>query len=220
MTHDHHSRKRLSPGTAEHFTGATLFDRIARAVCQAECLPRKELYESWEVARRARRRFRGGRTVDLACGHGLVAQIMTILDPSSQAALGVDRSVPASAKRLQNILSETWPFLRDRVRIVQAELESVELLPSDVIVSTHACGGLTDLVIGRAIQVGARVAVLPCCHAHGGSPASGLEGWLDRSLAIDVERAERLRRAGYAIHTQSIPVEITPMNRLLMAEIR
>ena len=56
-----------------------MFERIAREVCQAECVPRKELYEAWEVARRARRRFRGGRVVDLACGHALVAHILLLL---------------------------------------------------------------------------------------------------------------------------------------------
>ena len=48
---------------------------------------RKELYESWEVARRARRLFRGGRIVDLGAGHGLLAHVMLILDDSSPSAL-------------------------------------------------------------------------------------------------------------------------------------
>ena len=41
--------------------GGSLFDRLGRAVCEAGCLPRKELYEAWEVARRVRRWCRGGR---------------------------------------------------------------------------------------------------------------------------------------------------------------
>lgn len=36
------SRNALNRRHAEHFTGDTLFDRIARAVCEAECLPRLE----------------------------------------------------------------------------------------------------------------------------------------------------------------------------------
>ena len=31
-------------------------------------------------------------------------------------------------------------------------------------------------------------------------------------------RAERLRRHGYRIHTQTIPAETTPKNRLLLGE--
>src|SRR5512132_4647770 len=91
------SRVRLTPHELPRFQGPTLFDHIARVVCSASCLPRKELYESWEVARRARRRFRGGRVVDLACGHGLVAQLMLILDDSSPSALAADAHLPPSA---------------------------------------------------------------------------------------------------------------------------
>ena len=66
---DHASRNRLTDRQLDRFPGENLFDRIARAVCRAGCLPRKELYEAWEVARRVRRRFGGGRVVNLACGH-------------------------------------------------------------------------------------------------------------------------------------------------------
>ena len=59
-------RAGLTPRDLGRFPSDTLFDRIARVVCRADCLPRKELYEAWEVARRVRRRFRGGRVVD--CG--------------------------------------------------------------------------------------------------------------------------------------------------------
>ena len=98
---DRSSRNRLTEHALPHFAGTTLFDAIARAVCRAGCLPRKELYEAWEVARRVRRRFRGGRVIDLACGHGLLAQILLLLDDSSPEALAVDRRLPKSAALLQ-----------------------------------------------------------------------------------------------------------------------
>ena len=46
----------------------------------------------------------------------------------------------------------------------------------------------------------------------------GLQGWLDGPLAMDILRAERLRSAGYRVTTQLIPGDITPKNRLLLAE--
>ena len=58
------SKNRLTEKETILFPSDTLFDKIGRAVCHANCLPRKELYEAWEVARRVRRRFRGGRVVD------------------------------------------------------------------------------------------------------------------------------------------------------------
>ncbi len=217
---DRSSTNRLTERHLPRFPGETLFDRVARAVCRAGCLPRKELYEAWEVARRVRRRFRGGRVVDLACGHGLLAQLLLLLDDTSPEALAVDRRLPPSAPRLAAVLEEAWPRLAGRVGFAEGELEGVPLGPGDLVVSVPACGGLTDRVLDRAVAAGARVAVLPCCHALDGADPGGLalEGWVDGPLAQDLRRAARVADAGYRVLTQTIPADITPQNRLLLAE--
>lgn len=217
MSFDPASRNRLTHHDLPRFAGATLFDRIARAVCRAESLPRKELYESWEVARRTRRRFRGGRVVDLACGHALLAHLMLILDSSSESAVAVDTHIAESAGAVSAALIAEWPRLAGRVQIVEADLATVSLRGTDVVVSAHACGALTDEILTRATTARARMAVLPCCHDTAHGDLGGLGGWLDPALAIDVTRAARLRALGYTVHTQTIPVEITPKNRLLLA---
>lgn len=215
---DRASRNRLTEHQLDRFPGDNLFDRVARAVCTAGCLPRKELYEAWEVARRVRRRFRGGRVVDLACGHGLLAHMLLLLDDSSPLALGIDRSLPPSAAKLQAVLQEEWPRLNGRVELRSGEIEGAGLTADDLVVSVHACGGLTDRVIELAIAARARLAVLPCCHDLASSNGAELRGWLDGALAMDVARAARLQAAGYRVMTQTIPAEITPKNRLLLAE--
>lgn len=220
MTFDPSSRSTLKPRDLDRFSGETLFDRVGRALCRAECVPRKELYESWEVARRVRRRFRGGRVVDLACGHGLIAHLMLILDDRSPSAVGVDLRLPKSAPRVAEALAEAWPRIAGRVTLEVGPIDAVELAPSDVVVSAHACGGLTDEVLSGAIGVGARVAVLPCCHDAARNDDGGLSGWMDPALAIDATRVARLRAHGYRVHTQTIPEAITPKNRLLMATPR
>jgi hypothetical protein len=216
MSFDPSSRVRLKPTTRHHFPSDSLFDHIGRVVCEASCLPRKELFESWEVARRTRRRFRGGRVVDLACGHGLVGHLMLLLDDSSPTALCVDRRLPPSARRLSEVLTRAWPRLADRVHYEERPIDEVVIEPSDVVVSTHACGALTDAVLARATAAGARLAVLPCCHDARTCDTGSLEGWVDVSLAIDTTRARRLASEGYAVHTQQIPDTITPKNRLLL----
>lgn len=215
---DRSSRNRLTEALLPQFAGETLFDAIARAVCRAGCLPRKELYEAWEVARRVRRRFRGRRVVDLACGHGLLAQILLLLDDSSPEALAVDQRIPKSAATLEAALCREWPRLEGRVRHLETDLREVPLERGDLVVSAHACGGLTDLILDRAVAAGACVAVLPCCHDLKQADLGGLEGWLDGPLAIDATRAARLRFQGYRVFTQVIPGDITPKNRLLLAE--
>ncbi|MCA9606926.1 MAG: methyltransferase [Myxococcales bacterium] len=220
MSFDPSRRHPLRPFDLDRFTGATLFDRIGRTLCAAECVPRKELYESWEVARRVRRRWRGGRVVDLACGHGLIAHLMLILDDSSPSAIAADPHLPDSAEPIARALTAAWPRLEGRVSLTTARIEDVALAPDDVVVSAHACGALTDEVLARAIEANARVAVLPCCHATKKNDTGGLEGWMDPALAIDATRVATLRAAGYDVRTQTIPAAITPKNRLLLATPR
>jgi hypothetical protein len=218
MPFDPSSKARLTAYDLDRYSGDTLFDRIGRAVCAAGCLPRKELYEAWEVARRARRLFRGGRIVDMAAGHGLLAHILLILDDSSPDALAVDVSPPPSSLALHEALVAAWPRLAGRVRVVACSLDTVELSAGDVVVSSHACGALTDVVLAHAAAARARVAVLPCCHNLTVNDTGTLEGWLDGALAIDAMRAVGLRQQGYRVWTQTIPANITAKNRLLLGE--
>ena len=214
------SRARLTLRDLDRFPGGTLFDRLARAVCEAGCLPRKELYEAWEVARRARRLFRGGRVVDLGAGHGLLAQAMLLLDDSSESALVADKALPPSAAKVHDALVRAWPRLSGRVTFAATSMDDVALLPTDVVVSSHACGALTDAVLERAAAARARVAVLPCCHDLTACDAAELTGWVDGPLAIDIVRALGLERRGYRIWTQTISADITPKNRLLLGAPR
>jgi hypothetical protein len=212
------SRGRLTDRDLGRFPDETLFDRLGRAVCHAGCLPRKELYEAWEMARRVRRLLRGGRVVDLGGGHGLLAQVMLLLDDTSPSALVVDRAPAPSAAKVHDALVAAWPRLAGRVAFVAASLDTVHLTRDDVVVSSHACGALTDRVLERAADAGARVAVMPCCHDLEVSDTGELSGWLDAAVAVDVVRAMRLQARGYRIWTQTIPAAITPKNRLLLGQ--
>jgi hypothetical protein len=210
------SKSRLTDYDVGRFPTASLFDRLGRAVCAAGCLPRKELYEAWEMARRVRRRFRGGRVVDVAGGHGLLAHVMLLLDDSSPEAVVIDPVVPPSARVVSGQIAAAWPRLAGRVRWQATSLDDVELHPHHLVVSSHACGSLSDLVLEHAANAGARVAVLPCCHDVDTCDAGALAGWVDPALAIDLQRVWTLEQRGYRVWTQTIPAAITPKNRLLL----
>jgi hypothetical protein len=210
------SHNRLTRHDLGRFPGDGLFDRLARAVCQAGCLPRKELYEAWEVARRTRRLFRGGRVVDVGGGHGLLAHVMLILDDTSPSAVVVDAAVPPSHDTLRDALTDVWPRLAGRVTFTGEPLDQFGIVSSDVVVSSHACGALTDDVLTRVADAGAIVAILPCCHDLDVADDGGLTGWVDGPTAVDAVRVLKLRDRGYRTWTQVIPGNITPKNRLLM----
>ena len=217
LTFSPSSRGRLTAYDLARFPGESLFDRLGRAVCEAGCLPRKELYESWEIARRSRRLLRGGRVVDLGGGHGLLAHVMLLLDDSSPAGVVVDTAIPPSAQAVHDALVRNWPRLSNRISYLPATIESIVLTATDVVVSSHACGDLTDRIIDRAVAAGARLAVLPCCHDVETCDVGPLGGWMDSALAVDAMRAVRLEGHGYRVWTQVIPSSITPKNRLLIA---
>ena len=212
------SRGKLTRGTAYEFAGDTLFDAVGRAVSAAECLPRKELYESWEVASRIRRRVRGRPVLELAAGHGLVSWLLQLFDPQTPSARCVDRQSPANAVRLEAALTERWPRLAGRVRWGEADLSRVTASPDELVVGVHACGTLTDRVLEIAIQARAAVAVLPCCHdgARSVQRTGGLEAWMPVGMAVDAVRALRLQAAHYQVYLRTIPEEITPQNRLIL----
>ncbi len=216
MNFDPGSRSLLTQRDLGRFAGESLFARVARAVCQAECLPRKELFESWEVARRVRRRIRGHRVVELAAGHALVAHLLLLLDASSACALAVDAKRVPSAGTLASMLALRWPRLADRVEHRVGDLAAVEVGSQDLVVSVHACGALSDVVLEVAIRARAPVALLPCCHDRDRCDTGDLLGFLPIPLAVDATRVARLRAAGYQVVTQTIPATITPKNRLII----
>lgn len=213
----HGSKNRLTSRDLGRFPGDSLFERVARVVCAAGCLPRKELFEAWEVARRARRLFRGGRIIDVAGGHGLLAYLLLLLDDTSPSARVIEIAPPESCGPLHTALVSAWPRLRGRVTVEIRPCEGVTAGADDLVVSSHACGALTDRVLDCAIGGRAPVAVLPCCHDFDTCDRGALGGWVDGALAIDLVRVSRLERAGYRVWTQTIPDDITVKNRLLLA---
>ncbi len=206
----------LNRYTAERLTGETLFARIGRAVCEAECLPRKEFFEAWETAKRIRRQMRGGSILELAAGHGLLSAMLLILDDSSDTATCVDIERPLSHERVLAALQDRWPRLKDRIKYIVSSVEGFNVPADSLLVSIHACGELTDKVLDLAIGARSRVAVLPCCHDLKRCDTGSLAGWMDGPLAVDATRVARLRQAGYRVLTTHIPEDITPKNRLLM----
>lgn len=213
----HSSRCRLTRYNVADFPGDNLFDAIGRVVSLAECLPRKELYEAWEVAKRVRKHVRGRPVLDLAAGHGLLAWLLLMLDQDVPSARCVDRRRPESAHVLQAALEAHWPRLAGRLTWEVGDLASASVSPEELVVSVHACGALTDRVLDAALAARAPVAVLPCCQSMGKCDTGGLRTWLEGRLAVDVVRVMRLKEAGYVVKAQLIPEAITPQNRLIIA---
>jgi hypothetical protein len=216
------SRNKLSPSHARHYPGAGLLDVLGRAICTVDCLPRKELHEAWEMATRIRGWLAAtptGRLVDLCAGYGLLAQVLLLLDANTRStALAVDVRLPKNHILVHRAVTAAFPNLAGRVTFQRGRLEDVAIGFDDLVVSSHACGELSDAVLRRASDVGARVALLPCCHLTRWRP--DLAQHADPSARIDEERVGWLVERGYDVTVDAIPESVSAKNRLLLGRPR
>mmetsp|Transcript_26807 Transcript_26807/g.42038 ORF Transcript_26807/g.42038 Transcript_26807/m.42038 type:complete len:326 (-) Transcript_26807:76-1053(-) len=174
---------------------------------------------------------------DLCSGHGLTGMLFAACNPpgrlkASMRVLLVDRNEPQSHSILRNIITEVCPWVnQDTVQFVEQNLDDyvTKSLSDDdatdeasIIISTHACGSLTDDVIGYAVESrAASVSVMPCCYTGTakGSPY-GVQRMFGVSASADIKRSFLLNDKGYHVDFAAIPKAITPMNRLIVAERR
>lgn len=182
---------------------------------------------------------------DLCCGHGLTGMLFAACNPQRRSSKSmkvtaslVDRFEPPSHQQLRETIAEVCPWIRGEESIrftpstLDAYFEESESKSNDnaddgpnhasVIISTHACGSLTDDVLQYAIDSkSAAIAVMPCCYTgtDKGSPY-GVRRALGVSMAADVGRSFFLQDCGYHVDFATIPIEVTPMNRIIVAERR
>jgi hypothetical protein len=206
-----------------------LFEEFAQAVCLANTIPRKELFEAWGMALYVHDHFPASlsrRIADLACGHGLVSWALLLMDASGErTAVCIDRSMPKSSERVAESMTRRFPALSDRWEYVEGDVLSVVGSSSTLLVGVHCCGMLSDHVINLAISSNAPLALVPCCHTRKCLPSqskSNVRSMLDAAnmtLAdfIDQSRIQTLEKAGYAVEEQRIPRSITPLNRIILA---
>ncbi|KAL7495535.1 hypothetical protein ACHAWT_007231 [Skeletonema menzelii] len=173
---------------------------------------------------------------DLCSGHGLTGMLFAACNPpgrlkASMRVLLVDRNEPQSHSILRDLISEVCPWVnQDTVQFVDADLDEyvTKSLSDDatneasIIISTHACGSLTDDVISYAVNSrAASVSVMPCCYTGTAKGAPyGVQRMFGVSASADIMRSFLLHDNGYHVDFAAIPKAITPMNRLIVAERR
>lgn len=212
------SKSRLSAATLRHFTSERMADRLARALGRAGSMPIKELVESFEFFERVRSLLRAPVVADLMCGHGLVGALFAVFEPNVKQVLLVDRRRPANHDALLESLGRVAPWAPPRLRYLEGNLDLCAAEPIEAMVAVHACGHRTDACLDLALERGAQVAVMPCCYGPPREASPALMAGLGTELATDVARTYRLESAGYRVRWRSIPPEVTPMGRILVAQ--
>ncbi|KAL1511114.1 hypothetical protein AB1Y20_005935 [Prymnesium parvum] len=226
------SRSKLRPRDVARYRGIDppLLREVLAVVCSTSVLPRKELFEAWEVATAVHSHFPHARRVaDLAAGHGVLAWLLLLLAAEggvARSAVCVDRRMPPSAETLGAAFTARWPSLEGRLHYVEGDVAAVVAAPEVLLTAVHACGPLSDAVLSKAIEANSPAAVMPCCHSlrklspflsprrpqlEADAPALGAAEAIDRS------RMAWLRLHGFRVCQRHISEEITPYNRLILA---
>lgn len=200
-------------------------DNFTRRVCAALAheglLPLKEVCESFEFFERVRRPIRAPVIADLAAGHGLTGLLFAVFEREVERVVLVDTHPPPSHLRVLDALADVAPWIRPKVRWITGRIEEAHthLEKGTSIVAVHACGDRTDRCLDVAQSTGGHLAVMPCCHDKRGEGPRALFEALGEGLATDIHRTYRLEAAGYRVRWSRIPKVITPMNRILIAQM-
>ena len=150
----------------EHFFTDRIQDVLLQELANQRLLPIKEVLESFELFARIRKANRAEVVADLCCGHGCLAFCSPCLSGKVIRVLLIDKDEPDSRKRLLAIATKLAPWIADKIEN-HSQMISVDddwIQPECSIVSSHACGVLSDLCIEIAIKCGGPLAILPCCY--------------------------------------------------------
>jgi len=175
-----------------------------------------------------------GRIIDID-GNSIIitTTCIDIVEPKSHIVLrgiiaeicpwvGVDGAVSFITSPLEDyatVVTTTRQEQQQQRRIRRHNSTTMET----IVISTHACGSLTDKVLHYALTINASsIAVMPCCYTGTADGAPyGVKRMLGVSLAADMRRSFALQECGnYHVDFASIPKSITPMNRIIVAERR
>lgn len=179
---------------------------------------------------------------DLCSGHGLTGLIYLACNPPGRLrettvrTVLVDQFEPRSHSVLRETIAEVCPWVSEEGAVLFETMpledyasQAAEQINSDVkrdnasiIISTHACGSLTDKVLQYAMDTeAASLAVMPCCYTGTDSSVPyGVRRMLGVSASADIQRSFNLADHDYHVDFAAIPRAITPMNRIIVAERR
>lgn len=217
------SRARFIPSYFErYFQGDSLQIKVLREIAYSHLMPIKEVLESFEYFASIRKKVKAEAMCDLCCGHGFVGILFAIFERKVSKVYLVDRTEPESRKKLIEACMKVAPWIEDKIINIEDKIstESDWLEEGMSVISTHACGVLSDLTLDIALKVKGNTAILPCCYPESKCSAPmALRSILGFETAFDIDRTYKLETAGYHVYWNSIPSSITPMNRVVIGKL-
>lgn len=173
---------------------------------------------------------------DLCSGHGFTGMLFAACNPPRNnpneqivKVILLDIQKPPSHQILLDLITEVCPWVENAIQFVTMPIEEFkgdddnsDIPNTSIVIATHACGKLTDKALAFSVKIKAcGIAAMPCCYTgtDKGAPF-GVKRAMGVSWAADIRRSFFLNEHNYHTDFSTIPMEITPMNRIIVAEDR
>ena len=122
------ARTRLCALSMDWFPGNGLPDRLAREIAETRALPVKELFESFELFERVRRRVRAPVVADLCCGHGLTGMLFAVFEPKVERVVLLDHAQPPSFVPVRDAIAAVAPWAADKIAFSERPLKEAAVV--------------------------------------------------------------------------------------------
>ncbi|MBU1975459.1 MAG: SAM-dependent methyltransferase [Nanoarchaeota archaeon] len=150
---------------------------------------------------------------DFCCGNGLTSRY--VADSLAESIVLVDIADIGMRKMIQGKLPN--PIY------VQASIIDVEVQGNAAVVAVHACGGLTDRVLEKAVEAKVPFGIMPCCYRLGIAeydlalpPDARKQLYKNQQDYYDTRRIQFAIENGFEARIERIDSRISPMNNVLV----
>jgi len=146
----------------------------------------------------------------------------------------VDIVQPSSHQALKELIAEVCPWANDNVQFHTSDSNSFDSMTMSntntnknaqnvcsIVIATHACGTLTDKVLEEAVKMECcAIAAISCCYT---GTDKGVPYGIKRAhgvvWAADIKRAYFLDSHNFHTDYSTIPLKITPLNRIVVVRL-
>jgi hypothetical protein len=215
------NQNRLDSRYISHFGSDSLFDKVARILCQNDIISKKEFAESVAVVKILQRFIKTDNRIhvyDICAGHGLTGILLTILSAGIEKTSIVDLKKPQSHDKMMNSLSKLIPELPEKIEFIQQNFEQISYKQNAFLIGVHACATRTDHIMELGFKTSARIALLPCCYKKTILPHNYKKFLPYYTLkdTVDFYRIQKAYARNYQVYLRNIHEKITPMNKLFI----
>jgi hypothetical protein len=192
--------------------------------CQAVGIKQKHLRKVERFYAEVPPSVQGKRVVNLCAGDSLLAWYF-LIEGATEQVLSIDLKSTKKYRALRALIKKERPEIDAKYTFLERDIYDPDLglQATDFIVGLHACGNLTDRIIGLALEAGSSFAIMPCCYRPDRQLLRPTQYQIpsgkSREEIVDQLRLGYIKERGREVILREVKDFPSPMNRLLLSHI-